>query len=145
MQCVVPWLLNVSSLCPLCRLDLAKDREPSGDENVQPEGTAAGVETERPTRPRASSILASSFRQLLPIAGTTNRQARQAAPAVPEESAAASSTIAQVGDDQQATQGTNAPTRSRWIRYVEQRRQRVRARTLTRRDQPSSSAGPPGS
>lgn len=136
----MPWLLNVSSLCPLCRLDLAKDREPSGAEAGAAESTDI---PERPvTRPRASSVLASSFRQLLPTTGGNNRASRQAAPTNADNATAGAgpSTTGETDETQQATQGGGA-TRSRWMRYVEQRRQRVRARTLTRRDQPPGAPG----
>lgn len=134
----MPWLLNVSSLCPLCRLDLAKDREPSGAEAEPADG--AEVTAERPpARPRASSVLASSFRQLLPTAAGGNRASRQAQPAAAEGVNTEAGVTGELGQNQLEEgqqNGQQGATRSRWMRYVEQRRQRVRARTLTRRDQP---------
>lgn len=142
----MPWLLNVSSLCPLCRLDLAKDREASGAEAGAADTAEAAPE--RPAnRPRASSVLAQSFRQLLPTTGVGNRVSRQAAPATGDstDAEAGPSGVGELGqnmteDPQQASQ--QGATRSRWMRYVEQRRQRVRARTVTRRDPPPAPPAP---
>lgn len=145
LQCVVPWLLNVSSLCPLCRLDLAKDREAAGGE-AEPAAEAS----ERPAnRPRASSVLATSFRQLLPTTGG-HRASRQAGPSTTAatgstpDAALETGELGQLqGEDGQQGAGQGGATRSRWMRYVEQRRQRVRARTLTRSTgQPGPSAPP---
>ncbi|GAA5926121.1 uncharacterized protein JCM15063_000190 [Sporobolomyces koalae] len=61
VECIDPWLLGVSRLCPLCRLDLGQDR-------IEPSGALSTTTTrEGPTATRGEEV----------DAGTEDREARE--------------------------------------------------------------------
>ena len=151
LQCVVPWLLNVSSLCPLCRLDLSK----TGDAEEEEEPAPAPVAAEAPIRNFvAEAFMPESIRYLLdPRLGRPGVRDRTNVASTPHpfaignistrmsDGAQASRTLSRVisSDNVNAAEGT--PSRSRFLRYVQQQRQRRRGATVSSTEAPATGPG----
>jgi len=114
--CVVPWLLNVSSLCPLCRLDLAATANTTATIPEEQTDTTAQGDTLSAAPPTGTfaTIRARLSRTASTLPGAQGQDVEAATSA---------------GAVQQETQ---APSRSGFLRYVQQRRTRVRTRANSR-------------
>ena len=119
----MPWLLNVSSLCPLCRLDLSKDRE-------VPEAEGAEDAAPPASRDRANSSVGGRFRNLL-LPSSSNAQLRQGLAGANATRNSSDSREGSTGAPAATEAGAadqQPPTQSRFMRYVQQRRNRVNGR-----------------
>ncbi|CAN6624134.1 hypothetical protein TRVA0_009S02872 [Trichomonascus vanleenenianus] len=131
-ECVDPWLLNSSSLCPLCRVDLSLSREEQVSE--APPNTVRGENGEQIVIPPGYEIETSMFNRFLDIwnAQLLPRESRQQVLARFHHEA---ELRRQLTSSRQSDEEQN---RSRWVRFVNSRRMLHRRQQSLTTDQAGS-------
>ncbi|GAA5969608.1 hypothetical protein JCM11641_008175 [Rhodosporidiobolus odoratus] len=118
--CIDPWLLQVSSSCPLCRLDLARGHEHDTSAEPSSPTTAAATQTEETEARREEERVIRHLRALLHRSGNGNGTSAVEGGAV--QVGVAGQRRREASNASEGIEGREAGMRSRFARYIAVRR-----------------------